>query len=87
MTTLEKKANDFKKAIHGKLNKKHNCMFFCVVSASGALCQIQAKRGGETITQQTIPWKNLEDVKPSEIPKLGNQTLIAMGHLLAFANA
>lgn len=84
MTPLEQKAMEFKKAIHGKRNDKHNCMFFCEVSASGELCQIKAKRGGNVLNTQTIPWKHFADVK--DISKLGMQTLTAMGNLLAFAN-
>lgn len=84
MTPLEKKANDFKKAVHGKRNAKHNCMFFCEVSSSAELCQIKAKRGRDVLSTQTIPWRHFADVK--DISKLGMQTLTAMGNLLAFGN-
>ena len=84
MTPLEKKAMEFKKAIHGKRNTKHNCLFVCVVSASGELCQIQARRAGVIIAKQTISWTSLQDVK--DVSKLGADAVIAMGNLLAFAS-
>lgn len=85
MATLETKAKQLGEIIHGKYDQKHRCVFHCIVSPSGKLCQVQAKRGGNTITKQTIPWSRLEGVADDKIAELGKAILASIGQLLEFA--
>lgn len=85
MASLEKKAEQLGKEIHGKYDQKHKCVYHCVVSLSGKLCQVQARRGGDTITKQTIPWSRLEDVADNKIADMGRDILANIGRLLEFA--
>jgi hypothetical protein len=85
MSELERKANLFGKYIQGKFDRQHRCAFHCIVSPSGQICQIQAKRGGEVITKQTIPWSKLEDVRVDKMSDYGKTVLTQIGLLLDFA--
>lgn len=87
MSALERKANLFRKFLHGKYNQKHKYISHCIVSPSGKLCQIQIRRNGEVIKKQTIPWSNLEPVPESGIEALAKETLSLVELMFNFAAA
>lgn len=87
MSALERKANLFRNFIHGKYNKKHKVVFRCIVSPSGKLCQIQARRAGEIIKKQTIRWSYLDPIDEANLEGYAKSTLDQVGRMLDFQAA